>query len=315
MKVVIAISVLYLAAIGYGENLTPGKSVFGEKHFTEYIPGDLPLIIAAPHDGRLRPGEIPDRSRGVTTADARTQDLARLIATKIHERTGRHLHLIICHLHRSKLDANREIGEAAQGNALAEQAWKEHHAFVETACEAAVRQFGVAFFIDLHGHAHSDSRVELGYLYSSLELAGCEEGLNEFSFIQSGSLRWIAERSHLSHNDLLRGPQSLGALLEAQGFPSTPGPRLPLPTEPYFRGGYTVARHCNATRQVCGLQIEANRPSLRDTAENRLRFARALVTTLETFFPTHLGVALNGSRTEPISSRPSSSPLPIAPQP
>lgn len=315
MTVVIAISVLCLTVIGYGENRTAGKSVFGERHFTEYLAGDLPLIIAAPHDGRLRPAEIPDRSCGVTTADSNTQDLARLIAMELQKRTGRRLHLVICHLHRSKLDANREITEAAQGNALAEQAWKEHHAFIETACDAAVCQFGVAFFIDLHGHAHSDSRVELGYLYSPLELAGCEEGLNESSFIQSGSLRWIAQRSHLSHNDLLRGPHSLGALLEAQGFPSTPGPRLPLPTEPYFRGSYTVARHCDATRQVCGVQIEANRPFLRDTAENRLRFARALVTALETFFPTLLDITLDGPRTEPVSSRTPSSLSPIAPQP
>ena len=300
MRVPVALTLLCLVAIGYGENLTPGESLFGEGRFTEYIPGDLPLIIAAPHDGQLRPREIPDRTRGVTSADANTQDLARLIAAEVHERTGRHVYLVICHLHRSKLDANRELDEAAQGNALAEQAWKEHHSFIETACEAAVHQFGVAFFIDLHGHAHSDSRVELGYLHSSLELAGCEEGLNESSFIQFGSLRWIAERSHLSHSDLLRGPQSLGALLEAGGFPSTPGPRLPLPTEPYFRGGYTIARHCAVARQVCGVQIEANRPLLRDTEENRRRFARALVTALETFFPVHLGVTLNGTKTDQI---------------
>jgi hypothetical protein len=202
---------------------------------------------------------------------------------------------VVCRLHRSKLDANRDLAEATQGNELAVQAWKEHHAFIETACEAAVRQFGVAFLIDLHGHGHADPRVELGYLHNALDLADCEEALNESSYVKTSSLRWIVERSDLSHVDLLRGPLSLGALLEARGFPATPSPRMPVPTEPFFRGGYTVVRHCQSDQNVTGLQIEANRPRLRDTPENRLRFARALVGSLSQYISIHLGIEIEPS--------------------
>jgi hypothetical protein len=153
-----------------------------------------------------------------------------------------------------------------------------------------VKQFGVAFLIDLHGHGHADSRVELGYLHNALDLADCDEALNESTYVNVGSLRWMADRSHLSYTELLRGPQSLGALLEREGFPATPSPRMPVPTEPFFRGGYTILRHCNAARNVTGLQIEANRPLLRDTAENRLRFSHALVSALSTYLPWHLGI-------------------------
>lgn len=274
-------------------DLVPGNSVYGQHNFIEYTPGDLPLVIAAPHGGRLTPDEIPNRTNGVTDMDANTQELARTLVAVIHAETGRHMHLIVCRLHRSKLDANRDLTEAAQGSEIAAQAWKEHHDFIDQACDAAVKQFGVAFLIDLHGHGHADPRVELGYLHGALDLADCDEALNESNYVNASSLRWIVERSQLSHTELLRGPQSLGALLEAKGYPATPSPRMPVPTEPYFRGGYTIARHCQAKRNITGLQIEANRPRLRDTAENRMMFSRALVQSLSVYFQLHLGINLN----------------------
>jgi len=123
--------------------------------------------------------------------------------------------------------------------------------------------------------------------------------LNGASFVAGGSLRVIAEKSSQPYTELLRGPQSLGALLEAQGYPSTPSPRMPVPTEPYFRGGYTVATHCDADRHITGLQIEANRPRVRDTPANRLAFARALVASLDAYFNLHFGFGVDGQKAEP----------------
>lgn len=296
MKLSPVILMLLSAVSGQAGDLVPGNSVFGQRNFIEYIPGELPLVIAAPHGGRMTPEEIQNRVNGVTDIDANTQELARTIAAVIHAETGRHVHLIICRLHRSKLDANRDLPEAAQGSEIAAQAWKEHHDFIDQACDAAVRQFGVAFLIDLHGHGHADERVELGYLHNALDLADCDEALNESTYVNTSSLRWIVERSEWRHVELLRGPQSLGALLEACGFPATPSPRMPVPTEPFFRGGYTIQRHCRSDKNVTGVQIEANRPRLRDTAENRLRFAHALVNSLHEFCLAHLGLALGGER-------------------
>jgi hypothetical protein len=277
----------------HAADLQPGRSIFGRNDFIEYVPGDLPLIIAAPHGGRLKPSDIPDRTNGVVDIDASTQELARTIDAVIHAETGHHIHLVICRLHRCKLDANRELSEATQNDPLAEQAWTEHHDFIDQACAAAVKQFGVAFLIDLHGHGHTDARVELGYLHNALDLADCDEALNESTYVNAGSLRWIVERSPWTYTQLLRGPQSVGALHEREGFPATPSPRMPVPTEPFFRGGYTIQRHCNAALNITGLQIEANRPRLRDTEENRLLFSRALVKVLRTYFPAHLGIQLD----------------------
>jgi hypothetical protein len=313
MKAALAFILIGLPLCSMADDLLPGNSVLGERNFIEYIPGELPLVIAAPHGGRLTPDEIPDRTNGVTDMDANTQELARTIAAVVHAQTGKHIHVVICRLQRSKLDANRELAEGAQGNPLAEQAWKEHHDFIDQACAAAVKEYGVAFLIDLHGHGHPDPRVELGYLHNAIALADCDEALNAASYVHFSSLRWIAERSELTHTELLRGPLSLGALLEKNGFPSTPSPRMPVPTEPFFRGGYTVASHCLAEKNVTGLQIEANRPRLRDTAENRLKFAHALVASLDDYFKAHLGFGIDGQKhIDPLSPLTQLPPVPAA---
>ena len=282
-------------------DLVPGESVFGEHRYIEYIPGDLPVIIAAPHGGRLTPDEIPDRTQGVRESDSNTQELARAIAAAIETRTGRPPHLILCLLHRAKLDANREITEAAAGNPIAEQAWREHHGFIAQACETAVKKYGVAFLIDLHGQSHPVQRLELGYLHSTEDLAREDSELNAPAFAAQGSLALVAARSRLPYAELLRGAPSLGGLFEAAGFRATPSPSAPKPVLPYFRGGYTVARHCKPDAKVAGLQIECNKAGVRDTQENRALFGKAVAAALETFFPAQLGVTLKGETVTPVS--------------
>jgi N-formylglutamate amidohydrolase len=262
--------------------------------FIDEIPGDSPLVISAPHGGREKPSDIPNRTSGVTDADANTQELARTVSEHFFKNTGHRPHLIICLLHRSKLDANREIREAAQGNATAEKAWHEYHAAIARALAAAVARHGFAFFIDLHGQNHKGLRVELGYLHAAADLAQPDAVLDAPEFATKGSFQLVAKKTTVPYSALLKGPTSLGALLENGGFHSTPSPRLPAPDEPYFRGGYTVDRHVRGTADVTGLQIEANRTRLRDTAANRERFASILVPSLITFVKTHLQKDLSG---------------------
>ena len=279
--------------------LVPGNSLFSEFNHIEYIPGDLPIILAVPHGGHLMPAEIPCRAGGVLDTDANTQELGRTIAAVLHERTGHHIHVVISRLHRSKLDPNRDLPEAAEHD-VAVRAWAAYHRFIEDACEASVSTHGSAFLIDLHGHGHKQPRVELGYTHSALDLADCEERINEPPFAASGSLGLVAERSQLPYTELLHGPTSLGALLESNGFLATPSPRLPIPDEPFFRGGYTVRHHCDAARQITGVQIEANRSRLRDTSAHRLRFAQAFSTALADFLQAHLPYSMEGAGEIPL---------------
>ena len=82
----------------------------------------------------------------MTARDRNTQELARAVALAIRELCGGVPHVVINRLHRVKLDANREVVEAAQGNPFAERAWKEHHAFIDAAKHAENWAFSPRLF-------------------------------------------------------------------------------------------------------------------------------------------------------------------------
>jgi N-formylglutamate amidohydrolase len=280
-------------AAAFAADEPASKAVFGTQRYVEYIPGELPLVMSVPHGGLLKPKSVADRSYGVVDSDANTQDLARRIAAEVKKQSGKSVDLVISHLHRSKLDPNREIKEAAQGDQTAEKIWLEYHSYIEQALKASVARHGRAFFIDLHGQNHKDIRVELGYMHRVTDLAKPIQEINSDDFIQSGSMQLISELNPtIPYADLLFGSDSLGAMIEKHGFLATPSPRMTVPTEPYFRGGYTVDRHVNAAANVAGLQIEANRIRLRDSPENRQKFAESLVQTLCIYIPKWLKVEL-----------------------
>lgn len=283
-----------LLAMGRGgaAEFESGKSYFGQDHFIEYVVGDLPLIITSPHGGHEKPDSFPDRTRGVVETDRNTRELARAIAAEVYTRTGRHPHLVICHLARKKLDCNREIAEAAASHPAGERAWQEYHAFIEKASAAAAAQSGKGFLIDIHGQGHRDQRIELGYLHPIETLALPDAELNAPKNAAAGSLRLVAAHSPLPYAELVRGPRSLGARLEAAGYPAAPSPDRPAPVLPFFIGGYTVARHAGKSASVAGLQLEANYKGVRDTAESREKFARALVSALQEFLREQYGLEL-----------------------
>lgn len=45
-------------------SLVPGETLFGRNDYMEFIVGDLPLVVSAPHGGYLTPAEIPNRTLG-----------------------------------------------------------------------------------------------------------------------------------------------------------------------------------------------------------------------------------------------------------
>lgn len=277
--------------------LEPGRSYFGRNRYVELIPGELPLILSVPHDGALTPAEIPNRTRGTLVRDGQTLNVARAIDAAYRARGGRRPWLVLTHLHRTKLDANRPIEEGAQGNRWAEQAWREFHGFIEAARAQLAHEQGRGFYVDLHGHGHEQQRLELGYLLTGAELALPDSVLNSPALVEKSSIRTLVGRSGRTHAELLRGPLSLGALLEVQGFPSVPSVAQPHPAAaPYFTGGYNTLRHGSRDGGlVSGVQLELHARGVRSDSTARARFAEGFVAALDAFFAAHFGDALSAA--------------------
>lgn len=279
---------------------TPGQVYYGLNNYTEYIAGNLPLIITAPHGGTDSASALPNRTYGTTSTDLNTAELSRAIRTACFNRFGRWPHVIICRVPRTKIDCNREIVEGAQGVAATEAVWNEYHNLILMAKDAVTSSYGRGLLIDIHGHGHTLQRMEVGYNLSTATL-------NRNSFYSSDKnsscVRELANRTRVSFEELIRGSYSLGTLLDARGYPSVPSLALPNPGKDtsgadneYFSGGYTVETYGTIspnTGTINAIQIESNYTGVRDTSSNRAAFAADLTDALDLYFPIHVGMNLN----------------------
>ena len=271
------------------EDYVVGDSYFGVNNYIEYRAGSLPIIVSVPHGGYLTPPEISDRdcANCTTVNDAYTLELGEALYNAILAISGCRPHLIINHLDRIKLDANRNISEGADGDPLAEEAWEDFHQYIEDAKACVEEEYGAGFYLDLHGHGHSIQRIEYGYLLYEDELAFSDATLNSPTYINYSSLRNLANTNimGLSHVELLRGPFSLGSRLAENNYPGVPSGSDPYPLsgQAYFSGGYNTVRHSSYQGgSIDGVQVECNQ-SIRFDPEAREEFAMELAEQLLAF--------------------------------
>ncbi|WP_435415794.1 T9SS type A sorting domain-containing protein [Polaribacter aestuariivivens] len=216
-------------------NITFATSQYfnSSKKYIEYIPGTMPVIISAPHGGVLNSGKsfggvfypdsdssMSDRNCGVSEQDDNTDVLIREIQKRCYEQFGVYPYIIINNLHRSKLDPNRNKSVATCGNSNAEPYFDAYHGFIDQASADVNSKFGKGLYIDLHGQSHTIPRVEIGY---NLVSSSYDENLNNSSTNASELARVTIKNliennlQNLTFEDLIRGSQSFGGLLQTTG--------------------------------------------------------------------------------------------------
>ncbi|RBP47523.1 hypothetical protein DES53_101320 [Roseimicrobium gellanilyticum] len=279
--------------MAWAEEKTAPESRKGETGYIEYWPGELPIVLSAPHGGRLIPKELPNRTTGRLQRDAFTAELAMEMRDALQRRYGVAPHLVICHLARVKLDANREIKEAAQGSAVAEKAWHEYHGFLHEAEGAVMKRFPRGLYLDVHGHSHEKQQVELGYLLGKDEIQWPPQKLNLPEVAARSSIRLLDQNSDEDFAALLKGPASLGGLLEQRGVPCIPAPGAHVdPGDLYFNGGYNTETHGSLDGVgLDAIQLEVPR-KFRNEKTDREALARALADALEPYFQKHFKMTL-----------------------
>jgi len=300
---IIVWSLLHLLGSSIGEDSPTTE--YGTHKYVEYTPGNINLIISVPHDGFIHAATIPNRTdgcrdkhrdeggvceypvredcpskgprtddwycRAVTYADAFTQDIAKSFMREFEKMTGRRPYIILDNLHRSKMDPNREISRAAQGNQEAETAYNEFHNFILEA-RAEVQKDGPGLLVDLHGMTHTHEKLEIGYLYKPKDL-------NAGDYTKDvSSMAALMARTGMSPTELLAGEHSLGALFEREGYLAIPSPRQPVPGEDkYYRGGWITQIHGSRDGgDVDALQIEQPRAIREAELEEREEYTRKL---------------------------------------
>ncbi|MDC3133164.1 hypothetical protein OA501_03020 [Flavobacteriaceae bacterium] len=288
-------------SLGHDAPYNTTTTYFGRNRYVEYYPGDLPIVFSAPHGGAELPAEIPNRTYGTLVNDANTKELTKAIMYALQTAYGSRPHVIINNLDRKKMDANRDLTEAAQGNIYAERAWEEFQFYIETAKNKVIQDFEYGLFIDLHGHGVNpdgfyDLRIWLGYLLTAEELNKSDDQLDTMSYQNKSSIRTLARVSPESFVEVLRGSNSMGDLLEASGYGSLPSSQSPSPNGMrYFSGGFNTLKHGSSTDagRISAIQFELPSPGVRELASDRTAFANALTSILASYFEIHYGMTLD----------------------
>ncbi len=135
-------------------------------------------------------------------------------------------------------------------------------------------------------------QLELGYLLTAKTLAKTDAELTAGSFQNISSIRTLAGTSPggLSFPGLLRGPLSLGAMLEDAGYPAAPSDVRPSPdtTEPFFEGGFNTYHHTSRLGgSIDGVQIECHFNGVRNNSANRAMFADSLSVVMLQYLRQH----------------------------
>ena len=281
--------------LGYDGPYQSGNAYYGRESYIEYHAGNLPIILSAPHGGRLTPDEINDRTYGTLVTDDNTYELTKTIMDSMVVRFGGYPHVILCKLKRTKLDANRDSTEAAQENRYALRAWQEYHHYIEVAKEKIVNDQGSGLFFDIHGHGKNpdgfyDLRTWLGYLISSDELDQSNETLNTNSYQSKSSISSWVDSSSYTFIDVLRGSVSFGSILDSLGYKSLPSVNDPSPSGMrYFSGGYNTARHGSRNGGVISaIQIELPKPGIRENQSTWSNYSKSINSAINEYYTVHL---------------------------
>ena len=267
----------------------PGQSYFGANNYIEYIAGDLPIILVAPHGGYLEPDSLPTiLNRG---RDNGTLETTLLLMDSILTQTNGHRpHVIINHLFAGKMSASDEIDSAAGAHPDARQAWNDFHDFIEDAKSEVTNVWSKGHYFEMHGNGHSEMWSEIGLGVSAAYLNGSDSLI--LSRIERSTVKNLASQAGADFLEIIRGETSLGGLLDARGWNAVPSPSHPAPgAGGFFYAGWNTWLHGSRYEGTIDATHLENYFVFMQSG-NREAYAADLAESMLAFMEIHYGLAL-----------------------
>jgi N-formylglutamate amidohydrolase len=139
--------------------------VFESPELITITPGNMPLIITAPHGGVEDIPDCPPRKgvgakQFVTVKDTNTDILADLLAQEVEGLTGKKPWVIVAHFARTHADVNRTLADGTECKA-AEVIHKKYHQAISEAIKT-MRKDKDALLLDIHAQKASSDTIFRG---------------------------------------------------------------------------------------------------------------------------------------------------------
>ncbi|QDS98233.1 hypothetical protein [Adhaeretor mobilis] len=202
------------------------------------VPGDVPILLTAPHGGTLSYPFPPRSCTGSETCvlDTNTRLLAPQASDDFFALTGKRPYLIVAQGHREYIDLNRDKAASpnnAFSNPAAEPFYDFYHDAVQGFIDDIQSQYGRGLLLDIHGQSAQPGDI----------LRGTKDGLTASDLIQE-----------FGSDPSLNGPNSILGSLDALGYSVDPDASIPFADQvevPGYNGGYTVQAY--GSHQASGM--------------------------------------------------------------
>ena len=227
---------------GMGQSAGPGeKLVFVQE-------GSVPIILSAPHGGRLpipgtsaRTGKDKDGQavkQFATVLDGGTEELTRTLGREIEFRLREKPHLVTARFTRSHADVNRPAGDAFEAE-TAKPVYEAYHAALQRARDRVEKDFKRGILLDIHGQAHQADTIYRG----TSKLSTVSHLVNRFG------------------RGALTGPKSVLGAMQAAGYRVFPAGDSTEPEQKGYTGGFIVRTYgsgSGGTVDAIQLELGAN---------------------------------------------------------
>ena len=229
--------------------------------------GSIPIILSAPHGGRVRVPGSTERTTGLTVRDENVAEIALLTAQRLTDVLGAKPYFVIAEFSRKDADANRTPDQAYE-NPAGQAAYEAYHRALRSCVDECRARFGAAILIDIHGQARVPEAI----------IRGTRNGRTVSRLLAAGG------------NDALIGPDSLFGRLKKAGYtiiPDGPGddPAQPLGHESVFDGGFIVGHYGSDNPDgVDAIQVEIGE----QRTHSMPRFSRDLADAIAAFYEQYL---------------------------
>jgi Secretion system C-terminal sorting domain len=223
----------------------PGASYYGINNYIEYIAGDMPIIIVAPHAGELEPSILPNIN--TRDEDNGTMELALYMADSLRFKSGGcRPHIIINHLNPNKLNpvySEADSVTAAGTNPLALHALRDFHLFIQIAHDKVTADWGKGHYFELHGNGTSEEWNMIG-LGVSKNYLGLPDSVI-MTRVNYSTVKHLCTVGGANFLEVLKGETSLGGMLAVRGWKSAPSPSHPSPPDSvtFFYAGHNTWRY------------------------------------------------------------------------
>lgn len=117
--------------------------------------GTLPVIVSAPHGGRRKVPDVPERlgvgvEKFATVRDDNTAELAEKFAAALEKKLGGKPWVVVARFERQYVDANRPRADAYESD-RAKPYYDAYHDPLAAACKAVQKEHGRGLLLDVHG--------------------------------------------------------------------------------------------------------------------------------------------------------------------